>query len=132
MQHLPQEEKILDMIFTEANKISDTESIAIENKLILSIALRQKTEVYMKNKIINVVPEGLEIISHLNTQADQSARLKAEYKKYINDDTMDLIEIVSMITPENIHLNSFMFEPILDMSLHHLYAAYQKASALSA
>ncbi len=26
-----------------------------------------------------------------------------------------------MITPENIHINSFMFEPILDTSLDHLY-----------
>ena len=31
-----------------------------------------------------------------------------------------------MMTPENIHLNSFMFEPILDMSLHHLVTLYEE------
>ena len=35
-----------------------------------------------------------------------------------------------MLTPENIHLNSFMFEPILDMSLVHLYDLYQKVKVL--
>jgi len=27
---------------------------------------------------------------------------------------------VNLMTPENIHLNSFMYEPILDMSAEHL------------
>ena len=127
-----EDEKILDIIFAEANKIVDTESIAIENKLILAMALRQKAEVYMKEKIINTVPNGVDIVADINTKSNQSGRLKSAYKQHINDDKMGLMEIVSMITPENIHLNSFMFEPILDMSLHHLYDAYQKASALSA
>jgi hypothetical protein len=30
------------------------------------------------------------------------------------------------MTPENIHLNSFMYEPILDMSAQHLYQLYTK------
>lgn len=29
-----------------------------------------------------------------------------------------------MMTPENIHLNSFMYEPILDMSYDHLKKLY--------
>ena len=33
-------------------------------------------------------------------------------------------------TPENIHLNSFMFEPILDMSSKKLYEVYQNVKAL--
>lgn len=44
---------------------------------------------------------------------------------------MNTLEIVAMITPENIHLNSFMFEPILDMSLKHLYKIYNDVKALS-
>ena len=30
------------------------------------------------------------------------------------------------MTPENIHLNSFMYEPILDLSDYHLRDLYQK------
>ena len=35
------------------------------------------------------------------------------------------------MTPENIHLNSFMYEPILDMSDQHLRDLYKKAKNLS-
>jgi len=35
------------------------------------------------------------------------------------------------MTPENIHLNSFMYEPILDMSAQHLYQLYTKVEALN-
>ncbi|AZD60972.1 hypothetical protein C4K18_2999 [Pseudomonas chlororaphis subsp. aurantiaca] len=38
---------------------------------------------------------------------------------------------VNLMTPENIHLNSFMYEPILDMSALHLYDLYEKIKALS-
>jgi hypothetical protein len=31
---------------------------------------------------------------------------------------------VILMTPENIHLNSFMFEPIIDMSDEHLRKLY--------
>ncbi len=31
-----------------------------------------------------------------------------------------IIERVMLMTPENIHLNSFMYEPIIDMSDDHL------------
>ena len=43
---------------------------------------------------------------------------------------MNVLELVAMITPENIHLNSFMFEPILDMSLKQLYNLYNEVKAL--
>ena len=34
------------------------------------------------------------------------------------------------MTPENIHLNSFMYEPILDMSNHHLKELFKKVNGL--
>lgn len=34
------------------------------------------------------------------------------------------------MTPENIHLNSFMYEPILDMANEHLKELYRKISNL--
>ena len=35
------------------------------------------------------------------------------------------------MTPENIHLNSFMYEPILDMSDQHLRKLFQEVQALA-
>jgi len=34
------------------------------------------------------------------------------------------------MTPENIHINSFMYEPILDMSNEHLKQLYKNVSSL--
>jgi lysophospholipase L1-like esterase len=43
---------------------------------------------------------------------------------------IQLIEQVNLMTPENIHLNSFMYEPILDMSNEHLKALYRDIDLL--
>lgn len=39
---------------------------------------------------------------------------------------IDLIEEVNMMTPEGIHLNSFMYEPVIDMSAEHLVKLYNR------
>ena len=41
-----------------------------------------------------------------------------------------ILEEVNIMTPENIHLNSFMYEPILDMDINELLNLYQKVKAL--
>ncbi|MNJ63790.1 hypothetical protein D3C77_597130 [compost metagenome] len=45
-------------------------------------------------------------------------------------DQIMVLSQVNLMTPENIHLNSFMYEPILDMSALHLYELYGKIKAL--
>lgn len=47
-----------------------------------------------------------------------------------NDEIMVLSQ-VNLMTPENIHLNSFMYKPILDMLARHLYDLYEKIKVLS-
>jgi hypothetical protein len=44
---------------------------------------------------------------------------------------IDTIQRVMLMTPENIHLNSFMYEPILDMSDEHLRKLYMDVAALT-
>jgi hypothetical protein len=41
-----------------------------------------------------------------------------------DDTAIKIIERVVLMTPENIHLNSFMYEPIMDMSDEYLRALY--------
>lgn len=124
-------ELVYDILMQESEKITDTEKLEIENKLILSMAIRLMGEEYMQNKIISDLSNGQDILKDIFSKKNQSAWLIKEYKKHINDDSMNTLEIVAMITPENIHLNSFMFEPILDMSLKHLYKIYNDVKALS-
>lgn len=124
-------EKVYDVLMQESEKIKDIEKLEIENKLILSMAIRLKGELYMQTKIVADLPNGHDILKDIFSKKNQSAWLIKAYKKYINDGAMNTLEIVAMITPENIHLNSFMFEPILDMSLKHLYKIYNDVKALS-
>ncbi|BDH60303.1 hypothetical protein MTP04_04330 [Lysinibacillus sp. PLM2] len=45
-----------------------------------------------------------------------------EYKKRFPIDTtsIEILEKVNIMIPENIHLNSFMLEPIIDLLDYHL------------
>jgi hypothetical protein len=65
-------------------------------------------------------------------RANQTSALFAEYSKAHQGDTqnLDTIRLVLPMTPGNIHLNSFMYEPILDMSNDHLRSLFRKVQAL--
>lgn len=38
---------------------------------------------------------------------------------------------VTLMTPENIHLNSFMYEPLIDLAMDHLIALFKDVKALT-
>ena len=42
-----------------------------------------------------------------------------------------IIEEVNIMTPELIHLNSFMYEPLIDMSIYHLLSLYSNACPMA-
>jgi hypothetical protein len=44
---------------------------------------------------------------------------------------MSALKQVNLMTPENIHLNSFMYEPLLDISNQHLKRLYNRVCALT-
>lgn len=123
-------ELIYNIILAEADKIKNTEKLEIESKLILSMAIRLKSDEFMIQQILNKVSNGVDIIKNIYNETNQSGKLIDKYKENIKDDVVGILEQVAMLTPENIHLNSFMFEPILDMSLVHLYDLYQKVKLL--
>lgn len=60
-----EEELIYDIIMKESNNIADIEKLEIENKLILSMAIRLKGELYMQDKIMSVVPNGQSIVEDI-------------------------------------------------------------------
>lgn len=118
--------KVVDKIFQEAETcLTATEGINFENKIVLSIAIRLKSERFMTNKINDAV-----FISSINNN-----QTSALYKRYKDDfpletKNLELLDEVNLMTPENIHLNSFMYEPILDMSDQHLRNLYTKVKGL--
>ena len=46
-------------------------------------------------------------------------------------DAIKTLRSVVLMTPENIHLNAFMYEPILDMSDDHLRKLYKDVCVLA-
>lgn len=62
-----------------------------------------------------------------NIKSNQTSALIKEFEKLCSptNDIQLLIKEVNLITPENIHLNSFMFEPLVDMSVWRLKKLYQ-------
>lgn len=115
------EKKVLSLIFEENEKILKEENeILLENKIVLSIGCRIKCEKYMLKKIRE------KNSNYTLPTSNQTRELFNEYKKYYleNSKEKELMEQVNMITPENIHLNSFMYEPLLDMSCEKLKKLY--------
>lgn len=119
--------KVISLIFQEADRcLTEPESINLENKVVLSIAIRLSAESAMINKINDpALTDNIEI--------NQTRRLFEIFRgKYAtNHSAIALLERVVMMTPEAIHLNSFMYEPLIDLSDYHLKDLYRKVKAFA-
>lgn len=118
---------VMDVIRDEAAKcLNAPEGINFENKVILAIATRLAAEQYMIKKINDDAWVG-------KISADQTAKLVKKFKSLFatHAKAISVLQRVVLMTPENIHLNSFMYEPILDMSDNHLRQLYEDVIALT-
>ena len=119
--------KIIDILFSEADNIvlDNTEKINLENKIVLSIAIRLLAEEFM----ISRISEKDKIREISKNQTYELIKLYKE--EYRNIDEIKVLEQVNLMTPENIHMNSFMYEPILDLSDIYLKKLYQKVKEMN-
>lgn len=108
---------IAEEIYNDKNR----NHIELQNKIIFSIAIRLKAEEWMLNKLNQ----------EFKSEKNQTRELYDAIKKELFDDEKRVIQKVLMITPENIHINSFMFEPILDTPLDHLYTCFEEVKNLN-
>ncbi len=116
--------KIVDILYgliEEIKKQHNSDSIVLEDKIILAIGSRLKAEKYMWSHVSNKTP----------ILKNQTGRLFERYKMQFGGDeehakAIKTLESVNIITPDNIHLNSFMYEPILDMSICELKNLYDQ------
>ena len=113
-------ELVHDLIMREANDcLAAPSAIGLEGKVVLAIAIRLLAEQF----IVDRIQASDDIIS---TRANQTQRLIQGFKEqYPSDDyNTGILDRVSLMTPESIHLNSFMYEPLVDMSDDHLRKLY--------
>lgn len=118
---------IYDLIIGIADNItqdSDLNPIDLENKIVLSIAIRLLAEEYMKKKLVEA---GKKEEDFAAIRSNQTGELTKMYKRNCQSDSnKNIIEKVNMMTPEHIHINSFMFEPLIDVSVNHLILLYNE------
>ena len=71
-----------------------------------------------------------EFITHINNSGNQTRELYNGIKQFAEKDIVKILDEVNIMTPENIHLNSFMYEPLLDMDIIELHKLYQNINNL--
>lgn len=120
-----------DLVISTADKISSSNNInpiLLENKIVLSIAIRLLMENFLYKKFIQDNIDKDEIKVSRNQLGEWTNLFR---RKYPNDTRLMLIERVNMMTPEFIHINSFMFEPLIDMSVQHLIDLYKEVKLIA-
>ena len=119
---------VFDLIMSACDGIGklDDENLSLEQKVALSVGIRLIAEEVLIAKVSD--PEYTTKISK-----NQFGKLIRRYEKINNCDekVLSVVKRVALMTPENIHLNSFMFEPILDMSGHHLKSLFSEITEIA-
>ena len=137
MSNPPPETKLFTAITDEADTIVGADSeMDLYDKITLSIATRLHAEKFICSEMFNAgfPPERDRLTTH---------DLVEFYKGCAQDDEVpappadaaiaariSTLDRVALMTPEIIHINSFMYEPILDMSGQHLVELYREVRKL--
>ncbi|MDO4100090.1 hypothetical protein KN200_00785 [Clavibacter michiganensis subsp. michiganensis] len=120
------DEPVLDMIYIEADKALEAdEGVNFANKIVLSMAIRLRAESYM----LSLIDEAR------TTNAITRNQTWALYKLFKDrslsgEEELAVLRSVLLMTPENLHINSFMYEPIIDMSDGSLRELYRRVAEL--
>ena len=117
---------VYSLIIDVADKISsspEVDEIALENKIALSMGIRLIAEEFMIQQITDDCWTDDKI---KEIDSNQTGKLLSLYKQCAgtNKDMLPILEEVSLMTAENIHLNSFMYEPLIDVSVLQLKKLY--------
>ena len=117
---------IADLVHEQAMEcLTAPRGANFEHKIVLAIATRLAAEMFMLKRI-NDPTWAASIKDH------QTQRLVTKFRDLFPGDTaLEILDRVVLMTPENIHLNSFMYEPIVDMSDERLRDLYQEVRGLS-
>jgi len=123
---------IKDLLFAKAEEICNRKThdgLNLEDKVLLSMAIRMQAEIFLTNKLRGLKNDA-NYWCHSN---NQFGSLVKEYASLApSEPEMRTLEKVSVTVSSNIHLNSFMYEPILDLTIDHLVNLYKEVRDLHA
>ena len=114
-------DKVYYLILNEAKKIrfNNNDAMDLDGKVVISMAIRLLAEEYMINQLLaaGCPKDSIDGISTM-----QTGGLVELFKKFCSTQTGELktLNKVLLMSSENIHINSFMFEPLIDISIKSL------------
>lgn len=143
---IPNEFKEDDLVIEKLYETTENLSInlnLLEHKVLLSMACRLRAEEIMLDKISNYngmlnwkvknnlkTGDKVEFLNHVDRSNNMTRVLFDAYKQIANEEQINIVNEVNIMTPENIHINSFMYEPIMDMDINELLNLYGKLKEL--
>lgn len=121
---------VKELLFTKAADICHQPTHAglnLEDKVLLSIAIRLQAEILITEKIRALKNDA----NYWCQSTSQFGNLMKEFASLAQAaPEMRTLEKVSITVCSNIHLNSFMYEPILDLTIDHLINLYKEVCNL--
>ena len=128
--HIGDNKPIKELLHEQAHAISNEMNHAglnLEDKVLLSIATRMRSEEFLIQKIRELRNDQ----DYWCNSPNQFGALMKEYtKQEPSAPALSTLEKVSITVSSNIHLNSFMYEPILDLTIDHLIRLYKEVDSL--
>lgn len=115
-----------ELLFNKANEINgrgNHEGLNLEDKVVLSIAIRMRSEIFLIEEMRKIKSDDTYWCQSLN---QFGALIKLYTTELPDSQAIRTLEKVSITVSSNIHLNSFMYEPILDLTIEHLIALYRE------
>ncbi len=123
---------VKDLLFTKAGEICAStvhDGLNLEDKVLLSMAIRMQAEIFLIIELRLLKSEPNYWCQSMN----QFGSLIKEYSSLAPlSPSIRTLGKISITVSSNIHLNSFMYEPILDLTIEHLIDLYNEVCSLSA
>lgn len=115
-----------ELLFSKANGIKNRanhDGLNLEDKVLLSIAIRMTSEIFLIEEMRKIKENDAYWCQSKN---QFGALIKSYVKELPDSNAIKTLEKVSITVSSNIHLNSFMYEPILDLTIEHLTTLYSE------
>ena len=135
-------DSVLRNLYSICDSIT-TVNTQLENKIVLAIGIRHKAEEFMFAEIRGYtgqlvwerrnnsrVVSSIDYLALVASSNNQTRELLKGYQQFGDDEKITILNEVSIMTPEHIHINSFMYEPLLDMDINELLSLYQRVKTL--
>lgn len=116
---------LIDTIFSIAHQLVRENSVAVslENKILMSIAIRLRSELFLRPLLIEKNEE-------LSCKENQTQVWINRAQPYLTQAQKDTLNTVRLITPECIHVNAFMYEPLIDIPNWQLFNLFTTVEAV--